>query len=93
MVEDFLIGVIPASIVVGTLTEFFKKLGVKGELLTLISVSIGALLSIGVAISENSLVTFGDWFNAIVFGVFYGVIASGGYDLIKNTFKNGVSNG
>jgi hypothetical protein len=83
---------IPLIFVVLGLVALFKKAGVKGNKLLLISMAIGILFGSGYMICQRRPPS-GDWyilfvyfFGVLVYGILEGLIASGIYDIGKGFF-------
>jgi len=84
---EIFIGGLPAVVVILALVEWFKKINVPTVALPYVSMFIGLLFGIGYQWSLAPLITFTDWFNAVFFGIAYGLIASGLYDVAKSVVK------
>jgi hypothetical protein len=84
-IDTFLVGSIPIMIVIFGLVEFSKSLGVKGNALTILSLVIGLLFGLGFHIySAGVPVSFSTWFEAVIFGLALGLVASGFYDFANS---------
>jgi len=83
------VGAVPLVFVIIGLVEYFKKLGVKGNTLLLISMGIGILFGVPYMVSQQRppagdwFPIFTYWFAAIVYGIAMGLVASGLYDVVK----------
>jgi hypothetical protein len=77
------------SLVVITMAmvEFLKKLNLTGNRLILASFSVGVVLGVAYAAAYYPMNTFQDWFEAVMLGLFLGLVASGAYDLINRWVK------
>lgn len=80
--ENFVNG-IPLIAVVLALVEWCKKVNVPEKLIPFVSMAIGILVGVAFQWSQAPLVTFADWFGAIIGGLVYGLSASGVYDVGK----------
>jgi len=78
---------VPLILVVIGLVEVMKKLGLQGSWLIVASLLVG--LSFGVAYqwSLGPLVTFAEWFGAIVYGLGIGLVATGIYAAAKSAIS------
>lgn len=74
---------IPLVLVIIGLVEMVKKLGVAGNLLIVVSMAIGLVFGIAYQYSLAPLFGFAAWFNAIVYGLSLGLVASGIYSAAK----------
>lgn len=77
---------IPLIALVISLVEWIKRFGVSGVWLNVTSMLVGVVIGIAYWATQNELVTFSDWFGAIIYGLFLGLIASGLYDAAKSVF-------
>ena len=75
-------GVSVVLLIVG-LVELVKKLGLKGNVLTLVSVVIGILVGVGFK-AYGMFPNMQPWIELVVSGVAFGLAATGLYDLTKN---------
>lgn len=73
---------VPIAFFVFGLVAFCKSLGLTGRVLTVVSMVLGLLFGLAYRISIAVPVTLGDWFLALLFGLFIGLAASGTYDQI-----------
>jgi hypothetical protein len=83
--STMLVGAIPLMVIVFGLVEFSKKLGAKGNFLTILSMVVG--LAFGMLFRIYSIgvpVGFAPWFEVIVYGLAIGLVASGFYDFVNN---------
>ena len=78
---------IPLVVLVIALVEWIKRFGVSGQMLNALSMGVGAAIGIGYWYAQHPLVSFGDWFGAIVYGLALGLVASGVYDAAKSVMK------
>lgn len=66
------------------LVELVKRLGLKGNVLIIVSMVVGLLMGAGNYIATLGLPSaFAGWFALIVGGLGYGLVASGIYDVIQ----------
>ena len=66
------------------LVELVKRLGLKGNVLIIVSMVIGLLMGAGYYIASAGIpVAFAGWFALIVGGLGYGLVASGIYDVVQ----------
>ncbi|MEM4203788.1 MAG: hypothetical protein QXS54_06940 [Candidatus Methanomethylicaceae archaeon] len=84
MLDEYLVNGIPLVAVVIGLVEYLKSVGLKGQALSVASLIIGVVLGVAYIYSESPIVTFAEWFRAIVFGLVLGLVASGLYDSVKS---------
>jgi len=78
--ENLVVAGIPLLLVVLGLVEWSKLLGLTGNVLRVVSMTIGLALGIGYQFSLAAPVAFADWFGISVFGLALGLTASGVYD-------------
>jgi len=89
MESNQLIGGIPTVILVFGLTEFSKRIGLKGAWLMIISRVLGVVFGIAWHIVSVGLpVTVADWITTVVLGLAIGLTASGVYDFLNNKFPS-----
>lgn len=84
IINESMINGIPLILVVLGLVEWSKRLGVEGKQLQILSMLVGITLGILYQYSVFSLITFSDWFGAIVYGLVLGLSASGIYDAVRS---------
>ena len=85
--STLLVGSVPLVVVVFGLVEFIKSLGLKGKALTVLSLVIGILLGLGYQVAEvGSPAGFTGWFEAGIFGLVIGLVASGFYKFANDRF-------
>jgi len=78
--DTLLVGSIPLMLVIFGLVEFIKSLGLKGNLLTVVSLLLGLGFGMAFRISSTGIpIGFGGWFEAVVFGLAIGLTTSGFY--------------
>lgn len=65
--------------VIYALVEWIKKLGVTGNWLTVSAFASGLVIGIGYRYAVLPMITFADWFWAVMFGLLAGGIATGVY--------------
>lgn len=80
---------IPLILVVIGAVEFFKQLGARGRLLTILSMVVGLVFGILYQLSIEMPVSFAGWFGAVVYGVALGLAACKIYDAGKSAAKAG----
>jgi len=86
--ESALVGVVPLLAFVLALVEWVKKLGVvPPSWYPVVSMVMGALCGIGYKLSLGVITEFAGWFEAIVYGLALGLIASGVYDAAKSATR------
>lgn len=78
---------VPIVLVILGLVEWFKRLGLKGNVLLLVSMGLGLLIGTGYYITQSLPQAAAEWFAAVVVGLAYGLIASGVYDVLKNVLQ------
>jgi len=78
---------IPLVVLVIALVEWIKRFGISGQALNALSMGVGAIIGVGYWYAQHPLVSFGDWFGAIVYGLALGLVASGVYDAAKSVMK------
>ena len=83
-VIDVMVKGIPLFAVVMGLVQWFKTVKVPSAALPFISMSMGLILGVGYQISQTPLVSYGDWFAAVIYGLTLGLVASGIYDAGKS---------
>ena len=85
--STLLVAGIPLVIVVFGLVEVIKSLGLKGPLLTILSLLIGLILGMAYQIAQAGLPPdFAAWFAVVIFGLTLGLVASGFYKWSDNRF-------
>jgi len=84
---DQIVNGIPLVVLVIALVEWVKRFGVEGKALNAVSMAIGAVIGVAYWYAQAPLVSFGDWFGAIVYGLALGLVASGIYDAAKSALK------
>jgi len=83
-VKDLALGGIYILGIVTGLVAWFKKIGVKGNWLTVAAMAIGLILGIGYQYYLVPLTTYTLWFFAALYGLSLGMAASGIYDAYGN---------
>jgi len=78
--NDAIVAGLPLVLVVIGLVEWFKQLGVQGNVLRYVSMAIGLVIGIAYQISLGLPADFAGWFGAAVYGLALGLVASGIYD-------------
>ena len=61
------------------MVAWFKSLGLRGDALTLAAFFFGLVFGVAARYADAPLVTFADWFVAVVFGLLCGLTATGVY--------------
>ena len=84
---QYLVAGVPLVLVVLGLVEWVKSLGLTGVAVKFVSMAIGLVLGIGYQLSIAVPIGFSGWFDASVFGLALGLVASGIYDAAKNATK------
>lgn len=84
---DQMINGIPLVAVVIALVEWVKRFGIEGKALNAVSMVIGALVGVAYWYAQAPLMSFADWFGAIVYGLALGLVASGVYDAFRSAMK------
>ena len=84
--EVFVAG-LPLVAVILALVEWFKKINIPSGALPYVSMAVGIAIGIAFQWSQAPLANFADWFNAVIFGLAYGLMASGLYDVGKSISK------
>jgi uncharacterized membrane protein len=67
-----------------------KQWGLKGNALTVSAFVFGLIFGVGYRYYVRPLVTFADWFGAVVFGLLAGFTATRSYDGIQSAAKKTV---
>lgn len=80
--NDIINGVPLVAVVIG-LVEWFKRFGIGGNALMLVSMSIGLILGGAYQYAVNPPADFADWLGLVVYGLMLGLVASGIYDAFK----------
>ncbi|KPL82656.1 hypothetical protein SE15_11195 [Thermanaerothrix daxensis] len=89
IISEAMINGIPLVLVVLGLVEWSKRLGLSGKALQLLSMLVGIVLGVLYQYSVFPLVTFAEWFGAVVYGLALGLIASGVYDAVRSAVTRG----
>jgi hypothetical protein len=84
--STLLVGGVPFILVVFGLVEFIKILGLKGNILIVVSLIIGLLLGIAYKLSLGMPVDFASWLAVVFFGLAIGLTASGVYSFLDDRF-------
>ncbi|GIV86615.1 MAG: hypothetical protein KatS3mg054_0644 [Chloroflexus sp.] len=84
---DQIVNGIPLVALVIALVEWVKRFGVEGKALNAVSMAIGAMIGIAYWYAQAPLVSFADWFGAIVYGLALGLVASGIYDAARSALR------
>ena len=80
-ITNILVGGIPLIVVVFGIVEFSKSLGLKDKGLTIFSLVLGLVFGLAFQIATNGMPSaFAGWFEAVIFGLAIGLVASGFYD-------------
>lgn len=80
---------IPLVLVIIGLVEMIKKLGVTGNILIIVSMSIGLCFGVAYQYSLVPLIGFTAWFGSVVYGLALGLVASGIYSAVKSSTTQG----
>jgi hypothetical protein len=84
-ISTLVVGTVPLIAVVFGLVEFSKALGLKGKALTIVSLLLGLLFGLAFSFATKGVpVLFAGWFEAVVFGLAIGLVASGFYDFANS---------
>jgi hypothetical protein len=79
--DTLLVGSIPIVMIIFGLVEFTKSFGVSGRWLTGLSLFIGLLFGFAFRVYLAGVPTgYAGWFEAVIFGLALGLVASGFYD-------------
>jgi hypothetical protein len=78
---------IPLVALVIALVEWIKRFGVEGKALNAVSMAVGAVVGIAYWYAQSPLISFADWFSAVVYGLALGLVASGVYDAARSALK------
>lgn len=81
--SDAIVNGIPLVFVIAGLVQFAKKLNLKGEACTALSLGLGVVFGIAYQVQAGLPATLGDWFGVIVYGLALGITTSGLYDVMK----------
>lgn len=82
---------VPLVLVILGLVEWVKSMGVTGKPLTALSMTLGLVLGGGYQLTQGVPVNWNGWFTVIVFGLAYGLVASGIYKVMKQTSTKGAA--
>jgi phosphoglycerol transferase MdoB-like AlkP superfamily enzyme len=91
--SSLLIGGIPLIAVIFGLVEFLKVFGLKGRILTIISLLLSMAFGILYKLSLAMPFDLYSWFAVIVFGLALGLTTSGIYDFLDAHFSNNLPKG
>lgn len=80
--EDVMVGGVSLIVLVLGLVEFAKKLGVEGNACTVLAMVLGVLFAIAYKVMAL-YPTVSPWVEITVFGLAFGLAATGLYDLSK----------
>lgn len=86
---DQVVNGIPLIALVIALVEWIKKFGVEGKALNAASMAVGAAIGVAYWYAQAPLVSFADWFGAVVYGLALGLAASGLYDAVRSAVTRG----
>ena len=84
---DAIVAGLPLVLVVIGVVEWFKQLGVQGNVLRYVSMAIGLVIGIAYQISLGLPADFAGWFAACIYGLGLGLVASGIYDAAADIVK------
>lgn len=82
--NELIIGGVPAVLLAFGLTEFAKKFGASGNVLTGLSAFFGLAVSAGYQLAAGIPTTPSGWVQFAVVGLAYGLTASGVYDFVNS---------
>jgi hypothetical protein len=68
--------------VIGIVEWLKKTFNLQGVVVNIAALIVGVALSIGAAFASKPPATFGDWFLCLLYGIAFGLIASGIWDAI-----------
>jgi hypothetical protein len=91
MILNLLSELIGLAVIIFAAVAWLKQMGVRGRLLTLSAFLFGLALGMLYRYAMSPMVTFADWFYAVVFGLMAGFMATGAYkgaDGIQNKKLN-----
>ena len=81
--NTLIVGGIPLIVVIFGLVEFIKSLGLKGRVLTIVSLVLGLVFGMAYQIAQAGMPAgFAGWFTTLIFGLAIGLTASGFYKFI-----------
>jgi uncharacterized membrane protein len=84
---DQIVNGIPLVVLVIALVEWTKRFNVEGKALNAVSMAIGVIVGLAYFYAQAPLMTFADWFSAVVYGLALGLVASGVYDAARSAIK------
>lgn len=83
--DTLLVGTVPLMIIIFGLVEMIKSFGLKGNILTILSMLLGLAFGIAYQISKAGVpVGFPGWFEIVIFGLAMGLTASGFYKFVSD---------
>lgn len=80
---ELLIGGIPIILIVFAIVEEVKAWGVDGNILRVVSIVVGFALAVLAQLQGGLPTDLSGWLVTVVYGVIYGLSASGAYDFMK----------
>jgi hypothetical protein len=84
--DTLMVGSIPLMVVFG-LVEIIKSFGLKGNILTVVSLLLGLAFGIAYQVAQTGTpFGFAAWFTVIMFGLLIGLVASGFYKFASDRF-------
>ncbi len=86
---DQVVNGVPLIVLVIALVEWVKRFGVEGKFLNVISMIVGIVFGVTYLYAQSPLLSFSDWFGAVVYGLVLGLSASGVYDAVRSAATRG----
>lgn len=84
---QLLVGGVPLLVVIFGLVEFAKRLGLKGNWLTVASLALGIGFGIAYRFAVDGAPSgYPAWFAVVIFGLALGLVTSGLYDFANTRF-------
>jgi hypothetical protein len=78
--DSMLVGSVPLMVVVFGLVEMIKSFGLKGNVLTVVSMLLGVAFGLAYQVALSGVPSnFASWFAVITFGLLIGLVTSGFY--------------
>ena len=85
--NTLLVSGIPLLVIIFGLVEFSKKIGLKGNGLTIFSLILGVAFGVAYQVAASGVPTgFAGWFTVTVFGLALGLTTCGLYDFADKRF-------
>jgi hypothetical protein len=79
MIATMLTELVGLAVVIFAAVAWMKQLGAEGKVLTLSAFVFGVVLGVCYRYAMQPMVTFADWFFAVLFGLMAGFLATGAY--------------